>query len=60
VNPIVVKTWAKLGPYVTYEAERRGEPDYYEAARALAKECVEWRLANVEGEIAPTWLSDAL
>jgi hypothetical protein len=60
VNPMVVKTWAKLGPYVTYEAERRGEPDYYEAARLLAKECVEWRLANIEGEIAPTWLSDAL
>ena len=60
VNPIVVKTWAKLGPYVTYEAERRGEPDYYEAARELAERCVAWRLANIEGEIAPTWLPDAL
>jgi hypothetical protein len=60
VNPIVVKTWAKLGPYVTYEAERRGEPDYYEAARLLAEKCMEWRLAHVEEEIAPTWLPDAL
>ena len=47
ISPMVVKLWAKLKPYVDYEAERRYEPDYYEAARALARLCIEWRAKNV-------------
>ncbi len=43
VSPFVVKVWARLGPYVDYEAERRNEPDYYEAARFLADRCIEQR-----------------
>ncbi|HEC23720.1 MAG TPA: hypothetical protein ENI95_12480 [Chloroflexi bacterium] len=59
VSPIVVKTWEKLGPYVEYEARRRREPDYYEAARHLAEQCYEWRRRHLpEAEV--NWLNDAL
>ncbi len=59
VSPFVVKTWAKLEPYVDHEAQRRGEPDYYEAARYLAQRCREWRAKNVsEGKVA--WVDRAM
>jgi hypothetical protein len=59
VSPMVVKVWEKLGPYVEYEAARRREPDYYEAARELARHCAEWRRTRIpEGEI--TWVENAL
>ena len=59
VSPIVVKTWAKLGPYVTYEAKRRGEPYYYEAARELAHRCNTWWAVNrPRSEIR--WIDKAL
>lgn len=38
-SPFVCKTWAKLGPLVEAEADRRGEPSYYRAARRLAARC---------------------
>lgn len=58
MNPMIVKTWMKLEPYVRYEGERRREPDYYEHARALAERCLEWRAKNLpEAEI--TWVKDA-
>jgi hypothetical protein len=59
MSPMVVKAWVKLCPYVEYESERRGEPDYYEHACALAQQCQEWRTENVpEAEVR--WLEDAL
>lgn len=59
MNPMVVKSWAKLGPYVEYESRRRNEPDYYQMAQALAQRCVRWREQNVTNADI-TWLSDAL
>jgi hypothetical protein len=59
VSPMVVKAWDKLGPYVDHETQRRREPDYYEAARMLAKVCQEWRRTHIpETEIV--WAKDSL
>jgi hypothetical protein len=59
MNPMIVKAWTKLEPYVRYEGERRQEPDYYEHARELAERCLVWRAENLpEAEI--TWIDDAL
>jgi hypothetical protein len=59
LNPMVVKAWQKLGPYVAYESRRRHEPDYYSTARELAERCQAWRRTHVAGaEI--TWVEDAL
>jgi len=59
MNPMVVKAWAKLAPYVAYERQRRHEPDYYQAAEELARRCLAWRQLHVpEGKI--TWVDDAL
>jgi hypothetical protein len=59
VSPMVVKVWDKLGPYIEHEVQRRKEPDYYEAARMLAKVCQEWRRTRVpDSEIV--WVPDAL
>lgn len=59
MNPMVVKVWTKLGPYVEYERRRRREPDYYEQARELAERCVAWRRERLpEAEV--TWVEDAL
>ena len=58
MNPMIVKAWIKLEPYVRYESERRQEPDYYEHARALGERCLMWRAKNLpEAEI--TWVDDA-
>lgn len=59
VSPIVLKTWAKLGPYVAYEAARRGEPYYYAAAVELARRCEAWWQQNRAGQ-GFVWLEDAL
>jgi hypothetical protein len=59
MNPMVVKVWAKLGPYVEYEGRRRHEPDYYEQARELAERCVAWRRERLPGAEV-TWVEDAL
>ncbi len=37
MNPMVVKAWDKLAPYVDYESRRRNEPDYYTQVRVLAE-----------------------
>ena len=59
MNPMIVKSWAKLEKYVDYESQRRNEPDYYEHARALAERCVDWRAKNLpDAEI--TWVKKAL
>ena len=59
MNPMIVKAWIKLGPYVEYESRKRTEPDYYLHARELAERCREWRKHNVpNAEI--TWVTDSL
>ncbi len=59
MNPMIVKSWAKLEKYVDYESQRRNEPDYYEHARALAERCVDWRAKNLpDAEI--TWVKKSL
>jgi hypothetical protein len=59
MNPMIVKAWVKLEPYVDYESRRRNEPDYYEHARRLAERCLSWREKNLpDAEI--TWIDDAL
>jgi len=59
MNPMIVKAWVKLEPYVDYESRRRNEPDYYEHARRLAERCLSWRAKNLpDAEI--TWVDDAL
>ncbi len=59
MNPMVVKAWIKLEPYIAYESQRRLEPDYYEGVRRLAERCLDWRAKQLPGaEI--TWLDDAL
>jgi hypothetical protein len=60
MNPMVVKIWDKLGPYVNVEQERRNEPDYYEMARGLAMRCIAWRKERYPDWEKPTWLDDAL
>ena len=59
MNPMVVKAWCKLDPYVDYESQRRNEPDYYEAARELAGRCQAWRAKNL-ADAKITWVEDAL
>ncbi len=59
MSPMIVKAWAKLGPYVEYESRRRHEPDYYEQARELAERCQAWRSKHVP-DAQITWLEDAL
>ncbi len=59
MNPMVVKTWLKLGPYVEYESRRRREPDYYARVRVLAERCLAWRSERLP-EAQITWVEDAL
>lgn len=59
MNPMVVKAWIKLQPYVDYESRRRNEPDYYQHARRLAERCLSWREKNLP-DAKITWVEDAL
>ena len=59
LNLMVLKAWQKLGPYVDYESERRGEKDYYDGVRELAGRCRLWRVKHFPGEEI-TWIKDAL
>jgi hypothetical protein len=59
LNLMVLKAWQKLGPYVDYESERRGEKDYYDGVRELAERCRRWRAKHFPGEEI-TWIKDAL
>jgi hypothetical protein len=59
MNPMIVKAWAKLEPYVDYEGPRRNEPDYYEHARQLAQRCLAWRKSNLP-DATINWIDDAL
>jgi hypothetical protein len=59
VSPFVVKCWARLEPYIDFEAERRHEPDYYDSIRKLAERCIAWRKTNLP-EARITWVGKAL
>jgi hypothetical protein len=59
MNPMVVKVWQKLGPFVAFERERRNEQDYYEHAERLARRCEEWRRDQI-GDDETIWLKDAM
>lgn len=59
INPMVVKAWVKLAPYVEYESRKRGEPDYYQHVGELAERCREWRKHHVPSAEV-TWIKDAL
>ncbi len=59
MNPMIVKVWIKLEPYVDYESQRRHEPDYYEQARDLAQRCIAWREQHLSNAKI-IWLDDAL
>jgi hypothetical protein len=43
ISPSVAKVWERIYLYVEDEANRRGEPDFYESAREFGQYCVEWR-----------------
>ena len=59
MNPMIVKAWIKLKPYVERERDLRGEPDYYEHASELGERCIVWRAENLkQSEIR--WRQDAL
>jgi len=57
MNPMIVKAWIKLEPYVDYESARRLEPDYYESVRQLAKHCLTWRAENLP-DAKITWIGE--
>jgi hypothetical protein len=59
MNPMIVKIWVKLEPYVDHESRRRNEPDYYEHARQLAEHFLAWRAKNLP-DAKITWVDDAL
>jgi hypothetical protein len=59
MQPMIIKAWEKLEPYVKHERERRNEPYYYERAAGLADRCRAWRKKNlIETDVL--WLEDAL
>jgi hypothetical protein len=59
LNSMIIKTWAKLGPYVMYERVLRGEPDYYLEVDGLIGRSIAWRKENLP-EAQITWVQDAL
>lgn len=59
MSTMVVKAWAKLGPYVEYERQRRYEPDYYKTASTIAQQCIEWRQRHVP-DARIIWIENAL
>lgn len=59
MNPMIVKAWEKLEPYVDYESQRRHEPEYYRSVRQLAARCLAWRQQKL-GDAPIIWLPDAL
>jgi hypothetical protein len=59
MNPMVVKSWTYLGPWVDHESEIRNEPDFYEHARGLAEHCVKWRQDRLPGTESRNLARDA-
>jgi hypothetical protein len=48
MNPMIVKSWLKLKPYVERERRLRGESDYYEHASVFGERCIIWRAENLD------------
>jgi hypothetical protein len=59
MNPMIVKTWAKVGPYVEFESRRRNEPGYFIQVRRLAEQCTAWRKSHLP-DAQITWIDGAL
>jgi hypothetical protein len=49
LSPSIAKVWERIGAYIEWEASRRNEPDYYEAARTFGQYCIKWRSENQYG-----------
>lgn len=61
MNPVIVKAWSKLKPYVEYETARRpNEPDYYKHVKELGEWCTAWRKKHVPGWEEPDWIDGAM
>jgi hypothetical protein len=59
MNPMIVKSWEKLAPWVENESKRRREPDYYEHARRLGEDAIAWRKQHLD-YTETEYLEDAL
>lgn len=59
MNPMIVKTWLRLKPYVERERIRRNEFDYYDDAGKLGDRSVVWRIRKY-GKAVSTSSSDAI
>ncbi len=59
MHPMIAKSWARLGPYVQMEIQRRNEPYYYQQARLLAERCHAWRARNL-ADVEVKWVENAL
>ena len=59
INPMIAKSWEKLGPYVRFERQRRGEVDYYVLAERFGEHCLAWRKENL-GKVATHWVDKGL
>jgi len=59
INPVIAKSWEKLGPYVRYERQRRGEDDYYLLAERFGEYCLVWRMEQ-RGKAATQWVDKGL
>lgn len=59
LGPMVIKAWAKLQPYVTYERKRRNEPEFYQMIDELVARCIaDRRKRGLDAQ--PTWVENAL
>ncbi len=52
MNPMIVKAWVKVEPYIHEESRQRQEADYYVEVRFLAEHCILWR-AGQQVDLAP-------
>jgi len=59
INPMIAKSWEKLGPYVRFERQRRGEADFYVLAERFGERCLAWRKENL-GKSATHWVDKGL
>jgi hypothetical protein len=60
MQPMVVKSWIKLEPYVMHERQRRSEPYFYQYAANLAARCLAWRAKHLPGKETIKWVDGAL
>ena len=60
MHPMITKSWAKLGPYVALERQRRNEPYYYQFAEKIARDSITWRKKNIPDSEVINWIDKAL